>query len=203
MKMKNFGLSMFIFLIGIFITANTLAQSTPSPEILSVEQNADSVTTPVSEADPIDKIVEKAINAKIGSLDSDESNTTGFVGTVLFLVIALPVLITFGAIVLIVYFSTKHKKEREKARYDLYLKSLEAGHTLPENFFEEPVKQSSNLKKGAIWLAVGLGVMIFGLFEVDNSLMGMGAIPAFIGAAYLLVYFIERKNNNDTPAVNE
>lgn len=201
--MKNFGLSMFIFLIGIFITANTLAQSTPSPEILSVDQNADSVTTPVSEADPIDKIVEKAINAKIGSLDSDESNTTGFVGTVLFLVIALPVLITFGAIVLIVYFSTKHKKEREKARYDLYLKSLEAGHTLPENFFEEPVKQSSNLKKGAIWLAVGLGVMIFGLFEVDNSLMGMGAIPAFIGAAYLLVYFIERKNNNDTPAVNE
>ena len=201
--MKNFGLSMFIFLIGIFITANTLAQSTPSPEILSVEQNADSVTTPVSEADPIDKIVEKAINAKIGSLDSDESNTTGFVGTVLFLVIALPVLITFGAIVLIVYFSTKHKKEREKARYDFYLKSLEAGHTLPENFFEEPVKQSSNLKKGAIWLAVGLGVMIFGLFEVDNSLMGIGAIPAFIGAAYLLVYFIERKNNNDTPAVNE
>lgn len=109
----------------------------------------------------------------------------------------------FLMVLLIVFFSVRAKKEREKARYDLYLKSMEAGLPLPEKFFEEPTKQSSNLKKGAIWLAVGLGVVIFGLFEEETSLMGLGAIPAFVGAAYLLVYFIERKNNNDTPAVNE
>lgn len=109
----------------------------------------------------------------------------------------------FLMVILIVFFSIKAKKEREKARYDLYLKSMEAGQPLPEKIFEEPVKKVSNLQRGAIWLAVGLGVVIFGLFENESSLMGLGAIPAFVGAAYLLVYFIEKRNSNDTPAVNE
>ena len=109
----------------------------------------------------------------------------------------------FLMVVLIVFFSSKARKEREKARYDLYLKSIEAGQPLPEKIFETPERKGSNLQKGAIWLAVGLGVFIFGTFKGDNTLMGLGAIPAFVGAAFLLVYFIEKKNNNDSPAVNE
>lgn len=203
--MKKFGLFMIALLMGIAVNLSA-QQTVPSvPQDSALVQTTDSEYTdaPEKSGDPIDKLVEKAINTRIGNLDSDETQTTGFVGTILMLVIVLPTLITFGAIVLIVFFSTKHRKEREKARNELYLKSMEAGQPLPEKFFEEPVKQSSNLKKGAIWLAVGLGVMIFGLFESDDSLTGMGAIPAFIGVAFLLVYFIEKKNNNDTPVVNE
>ncbi len=201
--MKKLGFIMFILFTGIFINAK--AQTTPAaPQAPTIEQT-DSMKVTVSEesGDPIDKLVEKAINAKIGDLENDDTQSTGFVGTVLFLVIALPTLITFGAIVLIVFFSTKHKKEAEKARYDLYLSSMEAGQPLPVKFFEIPEKKSSNLKRGAIWLAIGLGIVIFGLLENESSLMGIGAIPAFVGAAYLLVYFIEKRNNNDTPAVNE
>lgn len=202
--MKKIGLMMFALLIGVCI--NVSAQqpsSTLAPQNPAVIEITDSVASAENSEDQIVRIVEKAINTNIGNLDKDETNSTRFVGTVLFLVIALPTLITFGALVLIVFFSTKHRKEREKARYDLYLKSMEAGQPLPEKFFEEPVKKSSNLKRGAIWLAVGLGVVIFGLFVEESSLMGLGAIPTFVGLAYLLVYFIERRHNNGTEEVNE
>lgn len=203
--MKKIGLFMIALLMGIAVNLSA-QQTVPSvPQDSALAQTTDSAYTDASEksGDPIDKLVEKGINARIGNLDSDETQTTGFVGTILMLVIVMPTLITFGAIVLIVFFSTKHRKEREKARNDLYLKSMEAGQPLPEKIFETPEKKGSNLQKGAIWLAVGLGVFIFGAFNGDNTLMGLGAIPAFVGAAFLLVYFIEKKHNNDTPAVSE
>lgn len=205
--MKKLGLILFILLTGIFMIESVSAQSkTPATGVAAVEQASDSSTTDNTEdtGDQIDKLIDKAINAKISDLENDENEITSFVGTVLFLVIVLPILITFLAIVLIVFFTTKHRKEREKARYDLYLKSIESGQPLPEKIFEEPIKKSSNLKKGAIWLAVGLGTFVLGYFQNNSTLMGASAIPAFIGIAFLIVCFIEKKNNNnDTSAVNE
>ena len=48
----------------------------------------------------------------------------------------------FVMVVFIVFFTSRAKKEREKARYDLYLKSIEMGQPLPEKIFEEPEKKT-------------------------------------------------------------
>lgn len=100
----------------------------------------------------------------------------------------------FIMVILIVFFSVKARKEREKSRHDLYLKSMELGQPLPEKFFEEPEKKSSNLKKGVIWLAVGLAVVLGFLIINETDGLFLGIIPAFVGAAYLIVYFIEDRN---------
>lgn len=52
----------------------------------------------------------------------------------------------------IVFFTSRAKKEREKARYDLYLKSIEMGQPLPEKIFEEPEKGIKTAKRtGMAW----------------------------------------------------
>lgn len=196
--MKKLGvilLSLFIWM-GVNAEPQQTKKTTQIPDTVVVDGAMERSSAEKTD-EFIDNVVEKAINAKIDNLeDNDGQNSTKFVGTVLFLVIALPTLIVFLAIVLIVYFSSKSRKEREQIRHDVYLKALAAGQPLPEKFFDEPQqKQSSNLKRGAIWLGVGLAITIGFIASNDSDALFLGLLPAFIGAAYLLVYFIEDKKN--------
>ena len=59
----------------------------------------------------------------------------------------------FIMVVLIVFWRSL-SKEREKARYDLYLKSVESGHPYQKRFLKSR-KETSKLQQGAVWLAVG------------------------------------------------
>ncbi|NLO70203.1 MAG: hypothetical protein GX102_04520 [Porphyromonadaceae bacterium] len=203
--MKKLGLLLIVVFAGFYLNLNAQTTTSSTTEAIAATEISDSSTIESENTEePIEKLIEKAINSKIGNIDNDETQSTKFVGTVLFLVIALPALITFGAIVLIVFFATKHKKEAEKARHDLYLKSIEAGQPLPEKLFEKHEKQSSSLKKGAVWLAAGLGIVILGLINKNTTLTGIGVIPALVGVAFLLVYFIEKpKNDSEKTSVNE
>ena len=46
-----------------------------------------------------------------------------------------------------------------------------------------------------IWIGVGLGVSIGGLYLMGaNSPWGFGLIPAFVGLAYLISYFVEKRD---------
>ncbi len=196
--MKKFGIILLALLVWTSVNAEPKAVKVIKGKADTTVIDTDTLKSSVNKTDEfIENVVDKAINAKIDNLeDNDGKNSTKFVGTVLFLVIALPILIVFMAIVLIVYFSSKSRKEREQIRHDVYLKALAAGQPLPEKFFEEPQqKQSSNLKRGAIWLGVGLAITIGFLASDNRDALFLGLLPAFIGAAYLLVYFIEDKKN--------
>ena len=85
----------------------------------------------------------------------------------------------FIMVVLIVFFTSKTKKEREKARYDLYLKSIEMGQPLPEKFFDEPRKNESRLQNGLVWLGIGLALVIVGIV-IHNNILFFGLIPIFL-----------------------
>jgi len=200
MKMKKFGLIMIALFLSLAINLSAQTKAVSNLQDSTLTQTSDTVSEAKDIDDLVDDLVNKTVSAKIQDLDldSDAESATGFVGTVMFMVIAMPILITFAAVVLIVFLVLRYRKIREKARYDLYVKALEAGQPLPDKFFEEPAKtSSSNLKKGAIWLAVGLGVIVFGLLTKGNALIGLGAIPGFIGIAYLLIYNIARKHKKE------
>ena len=104
--------------------------------------------------------------------------------------------------VLIIYFTSVYKNRESIRKHELYMKALEAGQTIPENYFKEQEKaKTSNLQKGAIWLAVGLALVI-SKFATQKDIFILGIVPAFIGAAFLFVYFIE-KTKNQLPENNE
>ena len=121
-----------------------------------------------------------------------------FSGLVAFMLCSLPFL--FAGTVIII--NVRAKKEESKRKYDLYTKSLEMGQTIPEHFFDEPQKKAnpaSNLKRGVIWLAVGLAIILSFILMNKHDGLILGIVPAFVGAGYLIVHFLD-KPKSDTSA---
>ena len=118
--------------------------------------------------------------------------------------IVLICLLPFLFVAVIITVNVRAKNAESKRKYDLFTKSLEMGQTVPEHFFDDPKKANpaSNLKKGILWLVVGLALLIsFIVLHKENGLI-FGIVPAFVGICYLLVHFLEKPKpdsmvNND------
>jgi Domain of unknown function (DUF6249) len=96
-------------------------------------------------------------------------------------------------------------------RYRMYhherMAAIEKNLPLPEDFFELPARpiDSAYLLRGLIWLAVGVGSVIFfvtmALTEGDKELYSvatLGLIPIGVGIAYLVVRRNEMKRAETT-----
>ena len=106
----------------------------------------------------------------------------------------------FLFVLLLISIIGREKSKDSIRKHDLYMKSLEMGQTLPENFFEKPQQKSasSNLKSGILWFAVGLALLIYFIIIHKNVALVFGIIPTFVGIGYLLVHFLDKpKNNNE------
>lgn len=106
----------------------------------------------------------------------------------------------FVFVLLLLWIVGRERNKESVRKHDLYLKSLEMGQTLPENFFDKPGPQSvsSNFKRGILWLAVGLALLIYFLIIHNNIALIFGIIPTFVGVGYLLVHLLDKpKNNNE------
>jgi len=110
--------------------------------------------------------------------------------------------VPFIAIVSIIWFILSHKRKQDKLRVDLMTKAIESGQPIPENLFETTMKEKkSPIKKGIIWIAVGLGIALFftfnGIADKDYSDifegLGISMIPLFVGLGYLLIHFFDKK----------
>jgi len=123
-------------------------------------------------------------------------NDNPFNGFELFLIVLLP----FLFVATIIYMNVKAQKEESKRRYELYSKSLEMGQTVPEHFFDEPKKNNptSNLKRGILWLVVGLGLLISFSVMHQRDVLIVGIVPTFVGIGYLLVHFLEKPKTETT-----
>ena len=123
-------------------------------------------------------------------------NENPFNGFELVLICLLP----FLFVATIIYMKVKAQKEESKRRYELYSKSLEMGQTVPEHFFDEPKKNNptSNLKRGILWLVVGLGLLISFLVMQKSNALIVGIVPTFVGIGYLLVHFLDKPKTETT-----
>ncbi len=110
--------------------------------------------------------------------------------------IVLICLFPFAFIVTLVFLNVRRKNMESKRKYDLYMKSLEMGQTIPEHFFDEPKEngKASNLKRGIILLMVGISFGIFVIIQKNTSMPFLLAaiIPTFVGIGYLLVHKLEK-----------
>ncbi|MEI8086047.1 MAG: DUF6249 domain-containing protein, partial [Paludibacter sp.] len=114
-------------------------------------------------------------------------------------------LMPFLLVASIIFTQAKVRNRESQRKYDLYMKSLEMGQTVPEHFFDEPKKTdtTSNLKRGILWLVVGLALTISFLVIKEKEALILGIVPTFVGIGYLLVNKLDKPKTDTTTENNE
>jgi hypothetical protein len=62
---------------------------------------------------------------------------------------------------------------------------------LLDRIVDTPTPKRSDLRRGVIWMALGLGVAAIGLIDVQDlwkPMLGIGLVPLLLGGAYLVLW---------------
>lgn len=120
----------------------------------------------------------------------------------------LIVAIIFSAITAII-FGPSYLKSREKREIQATVRhAIDKGQELPPELIDAMTRdvasklpsRTRDLRRGVIWLAVGVGIAAFGflsdlgwddhdLDQIGNGLLGVAAIPVTIGLAFIVLSF--------------
>lgn len=106
--------------------------------------------------------------------------------------------IVFGVGVAIVAIIAGHREKLKRAehRHRERITALEKGIELPPDADPEQGKRTGSLKSGLAGLFLGV-VLYFAIREVtDNEVAIFGLIPAAIGLANLISYFVEARRSS-------
>lgn len=103
-------------------------------------------------------------------------------------------------------------QERQKLQETLRA-AVERGEPIPPEIVQamtNPAKEARiaaqvspdrDLRQGIVWLAIGLGLALMGYFvgfqepDVTPMMLGIAAIPGFIGLAFILLWAAGRKKS--------
>jgi len=112
--------------------------------------------------------------------------------------------IVLGVTIAIVSIVTSHRQKMQRAeqRHRERLAAIDKGLDLPPDPVEPESGRKGGLRSGLVGLFVGV-VLYFALDEIAGSDVALfGLIPAAVGVANLLFYFIEARkgNGNGQPA---
>jgi hypothetical protein len=179
---------------GINMDSLKLAIISNSKEIHDIQK--DSVMLSKLTTDQVMELKKQELELKKKQIENEGRNDMPFSGFELVLICMLP----FVFVVVIIAVQVRAKKEESRRRYDLYTKSLEMGQSVPDHFFDEPKKVNpiSDLKKGILWLVIGIAILIsFVVMHQKNGLI-VGIVPTFVGIGYLLVHYLEKPKTNTT-----
>jgi Domain of unknown function (DUF6249) len=98
----------------------------------------------------------------------------------------------------IVYALVDYRRRRDivEAHHKERLAAIERGMELPplpESFYQslKPARRSSYLLPGLVWLFIGIGLFIALGAVAGEDVRYFGLIPAGVGAALLIYYFVE------------
>ncbi|MDD5184779.1 MAG: DUF6249 domain-containing protein [Paludibacter sp.] len=202
--MKRIGL--FLLALTLFVGVNTanagINVDSLKSEIIKnskeiQEQKKDSVMYSKLSADQILELKKGENEVRRQEIENEGRSDMPLNGAGIVLICLLPFL--FAAV--IITLNVRAKNEESKRRYDLYTKSIEMGQTIPDHFFDEPKKADnvSNFKRGILWLAVGVAVVISFLVMGENKGLFIGIVPTFVGIGYLLVHYLDKPKTDSTP----
>jgi hypothetical protein len=110
----------------------------------------------------------------------------------------MAVILILGMPIIIVIAVLMARARRQRRLNDLILKLAEKGQPIPPELFLEPGlprydRRSPDQRRGIFWCAVGIGLFLFGVFDSDSSLMGIGCIPLMIGIGFLVAAKLESR----------
>lgn len=118
----------------------------------------------------------------------------------------------FGTITAIIvgptYFKTRERRDMQKT----VRAAIDKGQPLPPEVIEALSNEaaravpsrSRDIRRGVIWVAVGLGIAAFSVVSEingsswsgpDNGLLGVATIPFIIGLAYIVLSFFNKNKD--------
>jgi membrane-bound metal-dependent hydrolase YbcI (DUF457 family) len=111
----------------------------------------------------------------------------------------IPIIAIFMSLLIpIVYAIVDYKRRRDlvEANHKERMAAIERGMelpALPDSFYQsiKPARRSSYLLPGLVWLFVGIGLFIALGAVAGEGVRYFGLIPAGVGAALLIYYFVE------------
>ncbi len=195
-------LTISAFLVSCFLAASQVPKhdSVVNKEVKIIKKelsqaSKDSILYEKLSADQLLELKRQESELEQRRIDADSRGEMPLNGFGIFMIVLLPFL--FVGIVMINISKIRNRESQRK--YDLYTKSLEMGQTIPEHFFDEPKKTNiiSNLKKGILWLSVGLSILIYVIFIKENEALIFGIVPTFVGIGYLLVHYLDKPKHTD------
>lgn len=196
-------LTISAFLVTCFLAASQVPKhdSVETKEVKVIKKelsqaSKDSILYEKLSADQLLELKRQESEIEQQRIEAENRNEMPLNGFGIFMIVLLPFL--FVGIVMINLSRIRNRESQRK--YDLYTKSLEMGQNIPDHFFEEPKKTNiiSNMKKGILWLSVGLAILIYVVFIHENEALILGIVPTFVGIGYLLVHFLDKpKQTNE------
>lgn len=92
-----------------------------------------------------------------------------------------------------------HTTKRRRMKYDMVGKAIERNYQLPKYVFQEqpkPISKTATLGLACTIMAVGVGVTLFFIINGDMEVAALCSMIFLIGLGKLVVYLVERKNDN-------
>lgn len=115
------------------------------------------------------------------------------------LALFIPIItIVLGVAIAIIWIVTAHRQrvQRSEMRHKERMAALEKGLELPPEPVElEVAKKSGGLRSGLSGLLVGIVLYLAVRAVADDDVALFGLIPAAIGLANLISYFVEARRN--------
>ncbi len=103
------------------------------------------------------------------------------------------VILIFSTPIIIVLAMLRQRTNKQRLVNELALKLAEKGQQIPPELFMEPIRQRSDSRRGIIWMAVGAGMFLGGVFSGDSDMMGFGCIPLMIGVGFFVAARLEKR----------
>jgi hypothetical protein len=120
----------------------------------------------------------------------DPDNAVALFGV---LVALVAVVLLFGTPIIIIVAMLRRSGQRQRLVNDLALKLAEKGQQIPPELFLEPMRQRSDQRRGIIWMSVGAGMFLGGVFSGSSDLMGWGCVPLMIGVGFFMAARLEKR----------
>jgi hypothetical protein len=108
-------------------------------------------------------------------------------------------IVFFGTVIIIVFIPLFLGYRNKKRQHAMVEKMVENGMTVPAFIFNPPKRRMSDVRRGVILIASGLGI-VAGLLLMHNGAWGLGVIPLIIGGGYLAVGKLEKQPSPDAQA---
>ena len=190
--MKRIVMMMCSAIAALLLATNLFAQSHPSTNNRSEQFILDSMRMELDLAS-IETRYEMYGDSLQHQLDAQSINSDTIEEvTQLFIPISF-----FAFIILIIWIINHISYRKQRDRYHIIEKAIDNGQTIPEGLFDEPKKAkkrwTNTLRQAIIFISFGIGLAIFGETVGVEEITAIATIPGIIGAGYLLISFIERK----------
>ena len=126
------------------------------------------------------------------------------------------ILSVFGTLTAIIFGPTYLKFRERRETQETVRRAIDKGQDLPPEVLDALTRdvtknlpsRTRDIRRGIIWLAVGIGIAAFGLIndmgwnssddwprELGNGLLGIAAIPLTVGLAYLVLSFFNKNKD--------